>query len=170
MDKNNKLLFLRYAVPCATTLVQRKSLSSESYNSLLSDVAAGKLPENEPEKLFKIAYAVCKAISLEKGKEIDQEIIREYFWFKHDAVIDERYLEMRDFDPEHCRTFPGKVESLLGERAIVKTKRGKEEALTSFLPKIKPGSFVVIHRGFIVEEINKETAFLFAEKTGKEFV
>jgi hydrogenase maturation factor len=168
-SRKDKLLFLKYAVPCATTLVKRNSISKSLYEKLYSMVKVGKFPQGEPEKIFKVAYAKCAALSIESGKRITKNIIRNYFWFGHDAVIKERYELMRDFDPEYCKTFPGIVIEKSKGGAIVKTAIGLQKVSTDFEPRVKKGDFVAIHRGMIVEKISKSKAMEFAEKTGKIF-
>jgi hydrogenase maturation factor len=169
MDKKDKLLFLKYAVPCATTLVKRNSISKSQYEKLYSMIKSGKLPEGEPEKIFKVAYAKCAALAIENGNRITKNIIRNYFWLGHDNVIKERYELMRDFDPEYCKTFPGIVIEKIKDKATVKTAIGLQKVSTDFEQSVKKGEFVVIHRGMIVEKISKPKAMEFAEKTGKIF-
>jgi len=169
LKQEDRLLFLKYAIPCAPTLVARKDISEEKYKSLVSKVEKGEIPEGEPEKIFKVAYAMCKSKALEKGKEIDESIIHDYFWYRHDKVVEERGELMGDFDAERCKTYPGEVEKIIEDRATVKTILGKEEYSNSFVPGIKEGMHVVVHRGYVVEEINGKTALEIAEKTGKRY-
>lgn len=169
LNQKDRLLFLKYAVPCATTLVQRKTISKKNFEELLENVKNGKTPSGEPEKIFKVAYAMCSSKALAKNKEIDAKTIRDYFWLGHDAVVDERFGLMRDFDPGHCKTFPGIVTQTNGEKAMVKTSLGKVECSTAFEKKAKKNDFVVVHRGYIVEKVGKKTALEIARKTKKFF-
>ena len=89
MNPADRLLFLKYAVPCATTLVKRNTLAQKDYESMLASVISGRPPAGEPEKIFKVAYAMCSAAALENGGEINAKVIRNYFWFGHDAVVEE---------------------------------------------------------------------------------
>ncbi len=169
LKQSDRLLFLKYAVPCATTLVQRKAISQKKFEELLQNVKSGVLPQGEPEKIFKVAFAMCSSKALAKKSAIGAEIIRDYFWFCHDAVIDERFELMRDFDPVHCRTFPGIVEEIKNGKAVVKTSIGALDCFLDFEQGAKKGAYVVVHRGFVVEKISKKTALEFAEKTKKFF-
>ncbi len=167
--ESDRLLFLKYAVPCATTLVKRNTLAQKDYDSLLAGIINGKLPQGEPEKIFKVAFAMCSATALKNGGQIGAKIIRDYFWFGHDAVVDERFEAMRDFDPVHCKTYPARVTKVRGAIATVETSVGKQECRTDFTPAIKPGSCVVVHRGYVVEEIAEGDFEDFAQRAGKRF-
>ncbi|MEK6942260.1 MAG: hypothetical protein AABW85_05375 [archaeon] len=160
---------MKYAVPCATTLVSRNRLSQKEFEEMLESVKKGVAPKGEPEKVFKVAFAVCSAMAADAKKGIDEKIVRDYFWLRHDAVVDERFELMRDFDPVHCRTFPGAVKKAGKGKAIVKTSIGELECITDFSQRVKKGSFVVVHRGFVVEKVGKKTALEIAEKTKKFF-
>ncbi len=169
MEKNDKLLFFKYAIPCAETLVKRKNITKELLEKMISEVEKGIVPKEKPGKIFKVAFAMCKIIANKRGKEIDGEVIRQYFWFEHDKIVEERYNLMRDFEPKKCKTYPGIVEKIVGKKAIVRTKIGKNEYLTAFAPDVKKGRFVIAHRDFVVEQISEEKAREIAEKTGKAF-
>ncbi|MBI2597875.1 MAG: HypC/HybG/HupF family hydrogenase formation chaperone [Candidatus Diapherotrites archaeon] len=167
MKQSDRLLFLKYAAPCATTLVQRKKLSEKEFEEMILSLKKGIVPKGVPEKIFKVAFAMCSAMALRDGKKIDEKIIREYFWFGHDAVVDERFELMRDFDPVQCKTYPGVVAKISGKSAMVKTSFGEKEYFSVFAPQIKKGDFVVVHRGFVVEKVGKKTAEKIAKKTRK---
>lgn len=169
LSQADRLLFLKYAVPCATTLVKRNSISQKEYDELYSKAKSGVVPGGEPEKIFKVAYAKCLASAMEKGSGINKEIIRDYFWLGHDAVIEERFELMKDFDPVHCKTFPGVVLDASAGMAKVKTSIGQLDASADFEPSAKKGDFVVVHRGIIVEKISETEAMEFARATGKKF-
>lgn len=169
LKASDRLLFLKYAIPCAETLVQRKTISQKFLDGLLNSVKKNIAPKGEPEKIFKVAYAMCTSLALDSGKKgFDKKIIRDYFWFGHDDVIKERFELMRDFDPSHCKTYPGKVEETRNGTAIVLTCLGEKKYSTDFLPSAKKGDYVVVHRGFAVEKITKKQALEFAQRTGKK--
>lgn len=167
VNQNDRLLFLKYAIPCATTLVKRKSLPENEFEKLVLSVSNQKVPAGEPEKIFKVAFALCFAKAVNAGSEIDSKIIRDYFWFAHDAVVDERFELMRDFDPKKCKTRPGIISKTSGESVRVKTSLGENEFKSGFLENPKKGDFVVVHRDFAVEIVDKKTAEKIAQKTKK---
>jgi hypothetical protein len=151
-DDKSRILFLRYALPCAATLVKRGNVKAGLIRKAITDVSLGKPIEGHPEKIFKTAISMCNRIARRKARNfIDQDVIRTYFLFEHDKAIDRRYKLYKDFDPQGCRTYPGLV---IGAGAV-RTILGKKKYRTNFTPNIKKGDKVVIHRNFTVERIDK---------------
>ena len=56
-----------------------------------------------------------------------------------------------------CLAFPGKVISIKGQQAVVDFNGVKKEINVSLINDIKKGEFVIIHAGFAVEKISKES-------------
>ena len=158
LEMTDRLLFLRYAVPCAGTLVQRGTMEQQAWDELIAAVHAGNAPP-DAEKLFKVAYAACSLLALDGGKKaIDSPLIRYYFRAGHDAVIDARYAEMQDFDPEACRVWAGAVTRVAPGKAWVLLPHEERECRTDFVPAAKPGDWVVVHWGFMVEPVTEKEA------------
>ncbi len=154
----DRLLFLKYAVPCAGTLVQRGTITQEQWDRLIAAVAAGQAPAGA-ERIFKVALAACSLLALDSGKPaIDAAVVRQYFRAGHDAVIDARYQEMGDFDPEACRVWAGTVERISGRSAIVRLPQGMRECRADFLPDARAGEWVVVHWDFLVEQATEQEA------------
>jgi hypothetical protein len=150
-DEESRVLFLRYALPCAATLVRRGAVKGSLIKKAIADVSLGKPIEGYPERVFKTAIDMCNRIARKKGrKSIGQDVIRTYFLFEHDKAIDRRYKLYGDFDPQGCRTYPG----LVIDNRTVRTILGKKKYRTNFTPKLRKGDMVVVHRNFTVEKID----------------
>src|SRR3989304_6948631 len=138
MEISDRVLFFKYALPCAQTLIKRDTLRQEDYKIMLRLVVDGKAPAKDSENVFKVAIANLKFLAMKKKKsEIDDETIREYFWFKHDEAVDERFEEMGDFNPEICRTYPGIVRELKGNKAVVETPLGTKTYRKDLIKDLK---------------------------------
>jgi hypothetical protein len=156
MKINNKKLFLKYAIPCAETLVKRGQINQERLNELIEKIVKNKKIFDEDVDMFKVAKAHSTILAKELGKdEIDEEVIEKYFLEKHDEVVDERFEQMNDFDPDKCRIKNGKVLSIGNGEALVETTKNKSSYRIDFVPDIKRGDFVIVHRDFIVRKISK---------------
>jgi hypothetical protein len=152
MAPDDRLLFLKYALPCAGTLVRRGKVSQEYINGLVELVSMGELPQEDAESMFKVANAMCDAVAEKTGKSrVDSDVIREYFLLGHSEVVDERYDLMRDFDPVECKTYKGEIVSLGNGSAMVRTRLGEKEYRTSFAKDVKIGDTVVVHWNFVIE-------------------
>jgi hypothetical protein len=151
--KTSRPLFMKYALPCAGTLVKRGKVRKEYIDELIDAVKSGKEIPAGAEKIFAVAFAACSLLAKDKGKDIiDDEIIHEYFLSGHDTIIEKRYEEMGDFDKEACRVCIGTVESKGTGKAEVKTKSGSSVFRTDFAPSLKKGDSVITHWDFIVEK------------------
>ncbi len=153
----DRLLFLKYALPCAGTLVKRGNTTKEHVESLVELVSNGKVPEENAEAMFKVANAMCDSIGRRMGKEsVDCDVIRQYFLLEHSEVVDDRYELMRDFNPVDCKTYPGRVISVGSGNALVETKLGRKKYKTTFMKGVKEGDTVVVHWNYIIEKPPKE--------------
>ena len=56
-----------------------------------------------------------------------------------------------------CLAYPGKIESINGDRAIIDFSGIKKESNISFV-KAKKGDYVIVHAGFAIQKIGKEEA------------
>ena len=159
IEKESRLVFMKYALPCARTLVKRGN-ADQTYIDMLIDIVKnnGEIPK-DAEKIFKVAFSACSLAAIDDGKSsIDAGIIRKYFLFGHDKVIGSRYEEMGDFDPEACRVRAGVVESVENEKAVVYGPSGRKAFRIDFVPDARKNDIVVTHWNFIVEKTDKETA------------
>ncbi|MGD0728766.1 MAG: hypothetical protein ABR981_01685 [Candidatus Micrarchaeaceae archaeon] len=158
MKIEDRKLFLKYALPCASTFVTRGTLTQEHLNDLIRTVSDDNLPNENVEEMFKVANAMCKIIAMRMNKSsIDSEVIRQYFLLEHSKVVDDRYELMRDFNPIDCKTYAGIVTKTENGHAIVKTSRGEREYKTLFAKNAREKDMVVVHFDFIVELITEDT-------------
>ena len=109
-------------------------------------------------KIFPLALGHIESIS--KDKKADKwsvEAIREYFWEKHDDVIEAGegfYANAPRVLCELCRVLPAEVQRTGGNWAVVKFADGKKRSvLTELVPGLKKGDRVMVHYGYIVEKL-----------------
>jgi hypothetical protein len=151
MNDKDRLLFMKYALPCAGTLVKRGKITQRELDKLIEIVKNNEEIPTGAENIFKVAMAACTLIAKDSGRGIDSEIIRDYFINHHDEVIDKRFEEMKDFDPEACRIRKGKVLESGGLFVIVENSSGTGKFRTDFC-KAKEGEEVITHWDFVVEK------------------
>lgn len=159
IEEKSRNLFMKFALPCAGTLIQRGSVSQQFIDELRIIVKNNEKIPKDAEKIFKVAMASCSLLAIDQRKKfIDEKIIHEYFLFKHDNVIDSRYEEMGDFDPNACRTRAGKINLIEKDLAVVENSFGINKYKLDFVPEVKKNDLVVTHWDYIVEKIDKKTA------------
>jgi len=155
-NDSSRMLFLKYALPCASNLVKRGSVSNKLIEKSVRNLSLNRKLNGHPEKFFKIAYAMCEKIAGRTSKKfIDKNVVRRYFLFEHDKVVDSRYEEFKDFNPLQCRVFSGKILKIRNKEALIKTIIGSKKYRTNFIQKLRIGDYVVVHRNFVVEKISE---------------
>ncbi len=152
MEISDKLLFWKYALPCA---VPSKAAVKEDADRMIATVSKGNIPEEDLRSIFPIAPRLCEATAVKLGKKvIDASVIRVYFLLRHNEVVDASASQVNDYDPEDCKTYSGIVTNTDGVLAEVETTRGIREYRTDFCMNVKKGDRVVVHFDFIVEKIS----------------
>lgn len=155
-NDSSRMLFLKYALPCADTLVERGAVSKKLIKESIRNISLNRKVNGHPEKFFKTAYAMCEKIARRaKKKSIDENVVRRYFLFEHDKVVDSRYESFKDFNPLQCRVFPGKILKIKNKEALIKTILGKKKYRINFIQNLRIGDCVVVHRSFTVEKISE---------------
>ncbi|MCX6816049.1 MAG: hypothetical protein NT120_04325 [Candidatus Aenigmarchaeota archaeon] len=158
IEDKSRVLFMKYAIPCAGTLVSRGNIKKKDVDVLIDAVKNNKSIPKDTEKVFKVAFSACSILAMDAGKKkIDADVIHDYYLFKHDKMIDMRYEEMGDFDPDLCRIRPGVVKKVLHGIAIVENSAGSKKYRTNYCD-VKEGDLVVTHWDFVIEKISRETA------------
>ncbi len=166
-DAEDRLLFLRYALPCAGTLVKRGNVTKQYVDRLVEQVSRNEAPGAGAENMFKVANAMCDSIAERMGKpSTDAEVIRRYFLFEHSRVVDDRFNLMKDFNPVDCRTYAGRVIRAGDGSAVVETRLGQKVYRTIFAKDVRKNDMVVVHFDFVVEKVSKEVAERMAEMVG----
>ncbi len=157
MEIEDKLLFFKYALPCAGNSVARGLVTQQEVDRLIDMVSKGEVPDENAEKIFKVAKGICGYTAKMMGKDvIDSEVIREYFLVEHDKVVDDMFALVGDFNPVACKTRTGKIVEVRESTAIVETNLGKEEYRTDFAKNIKKNDKVIVHSGFVVEKASSD--------------
>jgi len=155
----DRLLFLKYALPCARTLVKRGKISQGDVNSAIRQVAGNNVPETKIEGIFKVANFECSRLAKKAGKAcIDSGTIRRYFLLEHNAVVDERFELMKDFNPSACKTYAGRVARIGKGYALVETPLGRKRYKTDFCKGVKRNDTVAVHFDYIIERISDTMA------------
>lgn len=171
--REDTVLFLRYALPCARdNLVKRGTWSPAELEKAIASVSENKVPAGKVENRFPVANAMCESIAEEKGKsEVDAAVIREYFLLRHNGVIEKRVANRetpKGFDKLACMTRAGRVLKVGEGFAIVETDLGKKRYKTNFARGLKEGDAVAVHFDYVSEKIDEETAKEMQRLLGKE--
>ncbi|MBI3190587.1 hypothetical protein HYZ41_02700 [archaeon] len=154
IEPNSRMLFMKYALPCAGTLVNRGVVGRDRIERLIDTVKENSEIPRDTEKIFKVAFAACSLIAMDEKKNfIDSNVIRKYFLSNHDDIIDKRFEEMGDFDPESCRIRTGTVVGVEDNFAIVHNSAGVRKYRIDFAQGIKKGDEVITHWDFVVEKV-----------------
>lgn len=162
---SDKKLFFSYAHPCGDVLVKRGRMGESTLRSIRKRLRVGDDINADP-KLFRVAYALLSMLAKERGKkEIDAEVIREYYWGKHDEHVMSEAQSRKDIIPEMCKVFPARVIEVSGEEARVETPVGERSINIEFVPNIHAGDFVTVHYSYACERIGEgEFRKLWGEK------
>jgi len=159
-------LFLRYAIPCGSVLVDRGTVSQKTLDQLKEKLLSGKPIKQDLGKVFKVGVRMLTITAKRMGrKEVDKEVIRKYFWFEHMDCINERVKTYPDVVPEKCLVLPAKVL----EKGLVKTPIDERKVRTDFVPDVKPGDWVTVHYSYIVEKITEKQAEQLKQFIEKEY-
>lgn len=57
-----------------------------------------------------------------------------------------------------CLAIPGKVLEINGTTALVDFDGTKKKVIIALLPRAKVGSYVIVHAGYAIEEVNEDAA------------
>ena len=168
-NKESKMLFLTYAIPCAGVLVKRGTVKQEEIDNLLDAVVNDKKIPEGAEKVFGFALKMCENTAKKLGKpKIDNEVIREYFWVVHDRIAKMRYKEMHDFKLDECIVYPGEVLTNGNKKALVRTPIKMRYYKNDFVPDLKREDNVTVHYDYVVEKISEQDAKKLWELKGKK--
>lgn len=160
MKIEDRLLFLKYALPCAGWYVYIGQLKQERLDELVKLVSENRVPEEDVESIFKVAKFFCILDAHEKGKDaVDSDSIRNYFQFRHNKHVEEAEAEAKDGKPQiDSRTYAGEIVQVEEGSARVRTLFGEKKYKTAFEKDARKGDLVVVHYDYIVEKIPEDTA------------
>lgn len=175
----DRLLFLKYALPCASSLVEKGEMAAADIDRVTRLVSEGKVPDEDVESNFGMAVSKCSGIAKTLGKSaIDAEVIREYFLIKHNRFVDLqiklleqsklmggrskllRASEQKDCitcsEQKDCRTYSGIVIEAHDGYAVVQTASKTTRYRTDFCKDLEKKDVVAVHLDFIVERISAD--------------
>lgn len=161
-------LLVRYALGCADELVKEGKMDPAFAEDLGQRVFEDRpLTENDARK-FAVAYFKCSSRARKTGRDsIDAGTVREYFFIpsEHSAFVDAAFKADRasgirwNFEPWECKLQEGTVVKISGGSAAVRASIGGNETVKEYrnpLRGLKGGETVVVHRGYVVEELSVE--------------
>jgi hydrogenase maturation factor len=160
-------VFYAYAIGCFEIHETKGDLGKKEARNLIRMYGSGKDMPVRIDNYFPKAISRCADTAKQMGRsEMDAEVIREYFWYGHDRLVDQEALST-SMNPDYCKVWPGIVIELNGRRhAMVKTPQWKMNYRRDLVPEIEKGQNVTVHRKFIAEIIDKETAEELLRKKG----
>lgn len=151
--------FLKYAFPCAFITLQRGGIDAKTYDRLEKAAVAGRaLPRELLESVFKAAFRRMGVLAREKKCGVwDLDLIREYYWKRHNILIRQGEGNYRYAPPalkKLCRIESAIVEKISGKTAVVKFRNGgKRPVMTDLCGVLKKGDRVMVHYGYAVEKL-----------------
>ena len=157
----NKTLFLRYAMPCLMEQVRQGRLSAEEVLKLLKDFERGEEPDDEKiTELFPVAMPKILALGIDKKKikeervQVDDELVRDYFWLEHIPVV---LRKKEKPNKAECLILPGKVIEIDEEgKALVQTLFGERRVKAVLVKGLRPGDLVALHYDYACEKLTEE--------------
>jgi len=156
-----KDLFLKYALPCLHNKVERGEMSEDEFKDVVKRFKRGEITDEEINEWFPVAVpnVATGAINAKKDRdgvaEVDEQVVRQYFWRDHDQVVRQR---KHPGDVELCLVLPAKVEKLDSLKAEVRHPFGKRIVNTIFINEPREGDYITIHYYFGCEKISEEEA------------
>lgn len=137
---NSRKLFLRYAAPCA-----------EDTENIKEEIRKGKTSLDLGE-MFPTAINALKIMAKEKdSEEIDEDQVREYFWFKHAEVLQQNTKDKEKI--QKCLVLPGK---LLDSNRASLINGEVREVNTDLLNEPIEKDRVTVHYSYVAEKIQQE--------------
>jgi hypothetical protein len=165
MELKPEEYFLRYAYPCITNLVQKKTIcrqDADNLDQLLFDRKKSKGIKREYlESCFPEAFRRIKELAKELGKDDywDVSIIRKY-WLDdnqgHNHFIDLGDGEYGKATPafkELCKVHLAEVVSKKDNILTVKYDHTQRNVFATLVPYAKPGDKVSVHLAYAIEKM-----------------
>ena len=150
--------FLKYAFPCANTLLCNNQITKKEFKELQKDVLEGKTVHRERLlKLFPAAFRRISEVADKINKCVwDSEVIRHYFIDEHNEYIDRGEGNYKNFPKtfrNFCKVYKAEIVKKEGRFLSVKYNSMKREVLADLVPEAEKGDVVTIHQGYAVEKI-----------------
>jgi len=156
-----RLLFLRYAFPCAGITLARGKISQQQYNNLEKAVLTGHPPSIvNLTRIFGPAWRrINRLANLIEKSPLDPETIRTYFLKFHNQDIkqnDGSYAMAPEFLKKLCRVEKAKIIQVSSDFYLVKIRNKKRAVSKAICPRAKVGDIVAVHYGYAVEKFKKK--------------
>ncbi|MEM4260162.1 MAG: hypothetical protein QXG00_02900 [Candidatus Woesearchaeota archaeon] len=158
-----ELLFMKYAVPCAYTLVELKKITEADKKELENKTRKEiPLPKEKLEVLFSEAYRRLSEVAKKIEKNPwDKEVIIKYFREGlHNKFIDDgdgMYAKLDKSYCERCKIRIGTVEAIkyVGKKLILDVKYDDQKrfVFADFIRNPKIGDKVTIHHFYACEKV-----------------
>jgi len=158
-----KIVFRGYALSCLGMRVSNGEMSKKEERELIRGYPLHRLDEDIESRYFPRAVARCAEVAQEMDRNvIDEDAVRAYFRFRHDRHVDKEADAGMIRNRDYCKVWPGKVTEIRSDgHAVVRAPCYKwpKAYRTEFVKTAKKDDFVTIHRSFVSEIIDKETAY-----------
>ncbi len=154
-----EIYFLKYAFPCSFVLKKRKEITEKEFNLLQDSVTNGKiLPRRFLEKIFFRAFRRIEKLAQEMSKDKwDIEVLRKYFFVRHNCVIDngqDEYRRAPEVLKSLCKVHKAKIIQVNEDSLVVEYDGRKKRVVSKLLvPEVVEGNLVTIHYGYAVEKL-----------------
>lgn len=171
MAISDRMVFFKYAVPCAEVYVRRGKINQQYMDMMLKKISNGEELPEKTEYLFETAPALCETLAkMMKREKIDRDVIRQYFLIEHNSIVERRAKAGEDVDPEKCKTSIGIVSKVNSGKVYVDTGSGKTICRSDFFGNIKSGDNVIMHFGFIVDMLTKDEVSKYFGSSAKKYL
>lgn len=158
-DTAARILFLKYAFPCAGVTLARGKITQKEYDVLEKAVRTSRaLPWKTLERIFVPARRRIREVAARiHGAPHDSAVIRRYYLEFHNEYIknnDGSYARAPEALKKLCRVERARVIEKGGDYYVVKVSGGKKRPVSSLIcPDARVGDMVSVHYGYAVEKL-----------------
>lgn len=170
MSDEAALLVMRFAFPCAEISVQLGHVTPDEYARIEEALLAQEpLPRSEIERFWPALFRRLKEVAAAEGLDYwSIENLRRHYLLYHDRYIDDGdglLGEMMPCEKELCRARVGTVLDVL-DNGVLLVEHGGERTrvLGRYLPGVRIGDTVAVHRRFATDRLDEETAARYARR------
>jgi hypothetical protein len=153
--------FLRYAYPCITNLIQKKTLKREDADNLdkilFDQKKVKRISREYLESCFPEAFRRIKEVAEDMGKDYwDFSVMKKYWTDAHNSFIDSGDGEYSKATPsfrELCKVHQAEVVSKKNNILTVRHDRTERNVFATLVPYVEPGDKVSVHLAFAIEKM-----------------
>lgn len=163
-DAEARVLFLKYAFPCAGVTLARGAITQKEYDSLEKAARTSKpLQWRMLERIFVSAWRRIREVAASiHGDPHDSAVIRRYYLEFHNEYIknnDGSYARAPEAFKKLCRVEKARIIKKGSDFYIVKIGAKKRPVSSMICPEAHVGDTVSVHYGYAVEKINAKMRF-----------